>query len=361
MKIRPHPRATAAMTAIVAIVVLTAAADVLPAAATPPASEPPATAKSAVEDNDPPKLSLPVACRLGETCFIQSYVDLDPGPGARDYRCGSATYDGHKGVDFRLASAAAAHEGVAVRAAADGIVKRLRDGMEDVFVTAATRAGVTKRGCGNSAVVDHGGGWQTIYCHMRKGSLAVRPGDAVSRGQRIGDVGYSGLAEFAHLHLMVMRNGVVIDPASGLRVGDACATSDAGATLWDATAAKSFSYRNGEFIGAGFSARQIGTRELEIDHRVVPPNAVSKALLFYARLTNLRANDRISMSVTGPDGFVVKHVSEPLNRNKATYVTFAGRRLRAPRWPAGNYEGKAELIRGGEVIARSDTKLLTLP
>ena len=352
------------MTAIVAIVVLTAVAAILPAAATPPASESPTTAKSAAEDNDLPKLSLPVACSPGETCFIQSYVDLDPSSDARDYRCGSATYDGHKGVDFRLASAAVAQEGVAVRAAADGTVKRMRDGMEDVFITAATRAEVTPRGCGNSAVIDHGGGWQTIYCHMRKGSLAVRPGDAVSRGQRIGEVGYSGLAEFAHLHLMVMHNGVVIDPASGLRVGDACAsgaTSGTTAALWDATAATSFSYRNGEFIGAGFSARQIGTRELEIDHRVMPPDAASKALLFYARLTNLRANDRISMSVTGPNGFAVKHVSEPLGRNKATYVTFAGRRLRATRWPAGNYEGKAELIRGGEIIARSDTKQLTLP
>jgi len=309
-------------------------------------------------------LSLPIVCAPGETCFIQSHVDLDQGPGASDYRCGSATYDGHKGVDFRLRSAAAARQGVAVIAAADGVVKRMRDGMDDAFVTVATRAEVTRRGCGNSVIIDHGGGWQTIYCHMRKGSLAVRIGEAVRRGQRIGDVGYSGLAAFAHVHLMVMHHGAVVDPMSGLHVGDACLATDAirpPATLWDGPAAKAFAYRNGEFLGVGFSARQVGVDELEVDHHVALPDSSSKSLLFFARLANLRAGDRIGLSVSGPGGFAVKHATEPLDRNKATYVAFAGRRLRAARWPSGTYEGRAEIIRGGEAVARSAPVRLSLP
>ena len=47
-------------------------------------------------------LSLPIACKIGETCFVQNYVDVDPGPGVRDYMCGSATYQAHAGTDFRL-------------------------------------------------------------------------------------------------------------------------------------------------------------------------------------------------------------------------------------------------------------------
>ena len=51
---------------------------------------------------DPPiRLALPVACQMGRTCFIQQYFDHDPGPGAKDYRCGVMTYDGHDGVDIR--------------------------------------------------------------------------------------------------------------------------------------------------------------------------------------------------------------------------------------------------------------------
>ena len=48
------------------------------------------------------RLSLPVAFEIGIACNIQNYVDQDPGPGARDYTCGRLTYDGHKGIDFRL-------------------------------------------------------------------------------------------------------------------------------------------------------------------------------------------------------------------------------------------------------------------
>ncbi len=38
---------------------------------------------------DRPQLSLPLACEPHKTCFIQNYVDLDPGAGVRDYACGS--------------------------------------------------------------------------------------------------------------------------------------------------------------------------------------------------------------------------------------------------------------------------------
>ena len=68
----------------------------------------------------PPSLSLPLKCSLGKDCFIQQYTDIDPGPEARDYRCGSATYDGHKGTDFRVLSLEAAARGVPVLASAPG-------------------------------------------------------------------------------------------------------------------------------------------------------------------------------------------------------------------------------------------------
>jgi len=63
-------------------------------------------------------LNPPVDCTLGETCFIQNFVDRDPGPGAADFTCGPMTYDGHKGTDFALPSLAAMRQGVDVLAAA---------------------------------------------------------------------------------------------------------------------------------------------------------------------------------------------------------------------------------------------------
>jgi len=122
---------------------------------------------------DRPQLSLPIACEPHKTCFIQNYVDLDPGPGVRDYSCGRATYDKHSGVDFRILSAEAAKSQVPVLAAADGTVKNTRDGVEDIFFKKAKPEEVAGRECGNGVIIDHGGGWETQYCHLKRGSVRV--------------------------------------------------------------------------------------------------------------------------------------------------------------------------------------------
>ncbi len=47
-------------------------------------------------------LALPLDCDMTDTCFIQQYLDHDPGPGAIDYTCGPLAYDAHEGTDFAL-------------------------------------------------------------------------------------------------------------------------------------------------------------------------------------------------------------------------------------------------------------------
>src|SRR4051812_44563995 len=150
-----------------------------------------------------PVLSFPVACEIGVTCFVQNYVDHDSGSGAKDYRCGALTYDGHDGTDIRLPNLAAMRKGVAVVAAADGVVRARRDGMDDVSIRDAGASAVKGREAGNGVVIDHGNGWQTQYAHMRKGSILVKPRNRVSAGQALGLVGLSGDTEFPHLHFTV--------------------------------------------------------------------------------------------------------------------------------------------------------------
>src|SRR3990170_3859660 len=79
----------------------------------------------------PIELELPIACEVGISCVVQNYVDHDRSTGARDYRCGTLTYDGHDGTDFRLATVAAQLAGVEVVPAASGQVLRVRDGVAD--------------------------------------------------------------------------------------------------------------------------------------------------------------------------------------------------------------------------------------
>jgi hypothetical protein len=140
----------------------------------------PAAPKAAPEG---PRLVMPIACAIGTTCEVQHYVDRAAGPGLSDYRCGRRTYDGHDGVDIRLPDLAAMKAGGAVLAAADGRVARLRDGLADVSVTAVGAPIVAGQECGNGVVIDHGGGWETQYCHLAQGSVRVKVGDAVRAGQ----------------------------------------------------------------------------------------------------------------------------------------------------------------------------------
>ena len=119
------------------------------------------------------ELELPIACTLAEDCTVQQYPDHDPGPGARDYACGGESYDGHDGIDIRLKTFADIERGVPVLAAAAGVVKSGRDGMADKPVRGeADRKALKGRDCGNGVIVEHSDGFETQYCHMRRGSVA---------------------------------------------------------------------------------------------------------------------------------------------------------------------------------------------
>lgn len=305
------------------------------------------------QDTAAPKLSLPIACELGKTCFIQSYVDIDPGPGVQDFACGSATYEGHKGIDFRLLSAAETAKHIAVIASADGTVKGVRDGMADIFVSRGGGSeSVKDRECGNGVVIDHGGGWETQYCHLLKGSVAVKSGDAVTRGQRLGDTGFSGSADFAHVHLQVRHNTEVIDPFSGQPLNAVCLKDRTANTgLWQPETAKVLSYSNGQALGAGFTGALPTLGSVEDQHVAERPAATSPQLVFFARFINLRAGDLVKISVTGPEGFTAEDPGKPIDRNKATWLSYAGKKLTKPAWPAGKYTGKATVLRDGETIA----------
>jgi murein DD-endopeptidase MepM/ murein hydrolase activator NlpD len=63
---------------------------------------------------------------------------------------------------------------------------------------------------GNTVVVDHGMGLQTLYAHLS--SIDVKEGDQVAKGQELGRTGSSGLALGDHLHFEVLINGVSVTP-----------------------------------------------------------------------------------------------------------------------------------------------------
>ncbi len=63
---------------------------------------------------------------------------------------------------------------------------------------------------GNTVAIDHGQGVISFYIHMQK--IAVKEGDAVKLGEKIGTVGQSGRATGPHLHFSIYVNKVAANP-----------------------------------------------------------------------------------------------------------------------------------------------------
>ncbi|OOB90754.1 M23 family metallopeptidase [Rathayibacter sp. VKM Ac-2630] len=69
---------------------------------------------------------------------------------------------------------------------------------------------------GNRTRIDHGGGFETWYCHQSV--KLVRKGQRVKAGQKIGVQGATGNVTGVHLHFEVRLRGVAVDPAFYFRI-----------------------------------------------------------------------------------------------------------------------------------------------
>jgi len=113
--------------------------------------------------------------------------------GYRRWPFGGNARQFHSGLDI------GAPMGSPVRAAMSGRVNAV--GWDDVL--------------GNYIVVSHHSGYRTMYGHLS--AARVKPGAYVGTGERIGDVGSTGLSTGPHLHFTVFKNGVTVNPRTLLK------------------------------------------------------------------------------------------------------------------------------------------------
>jgi hypothetical protein len=96
-------------------------------------------------------------------------------------------------------------EGADALAVANGTVVEVKDSIPENVPGIDSRAvPITLETVGgNHVIIDIGGGYYAFYAHLKPGSLKVKLGDKVKRGQVIGHVGNTGNSTEPHLHFHV--------------------------------------------------------------------------------------------------------------------------------------------------------------
>ena len=170
-----------------------------------------ACAAAAAAEAPPPLLTFyPQAGTLGQDLFVSNHVDLEEGPGLRDFACSDDTYDGHSGQDTGIRSFREVAIGVPVFAALDGRVLSVQ------FAEGGDlNWGPTVSRFDNHVILEHDGGTFTVYGHLARRSIAVKKGQSVTAGTQIGLTASSGNSSGPHLHFTVQRDGRVYEPFAG--------------------------------------------------------------------------------------------------------------------------------------------------
>ncbi len=152
----------------------------------------------------------PQAGIIGQDLYVTNFVDLDDGPGVRDFACGAHSYNGHTGIDSMIRSFREVKIGVPVFAALDGRVLSVQQG-----VGGDLNWGPTVSNFDNHVILDHGGDQQSVYGHLAGASIKVKRGQWVPAGTQIGLTASSGNSSWPHLHFTVRQSFAPYEPFGG--------------------------------------------------------------------------------------------------------------------------------------------------
>jgi murein DD-endopeptidase MepM/ murein hydrolase activator NlpD len=135
--------------------------------------------------------------------FIRPQVYIAQGPSSSSFSASGFTWPVHGLITqfaswYHMALDLAAPYGTPIIAAKSGVVVEANTGGYNY-------------GYGNDVVIDHGGGYKSLYAHME--AVNVSPGQQVVGGSTvIGWIGLTGRTTGAHVHFEIRLNDVTINP-----------------------------------------------------------------------------------------------------------------------------------------------------
>ena len=152
---------------------------------------------------------------------------------------------------------------------------------------------------------------------------------------------FSQLAAFPHVHLTVRQNGKALDPFRRSRDSTGC--GGLADPLWTEDALKALAYRQSDIIGFGFAPGSVTSTQLE-DGTLsgLEPQADWPALVAYGWAINLLEGDSVSVALQVPGDAALEKMA-PIERSKAQYIVFAGRKRPRQGWPKGEYVGRLSI------------------
>jgi hypothetical protein len=293
-------------------------------------------------------LGLPVECVLAQDCFVQQMPDISSEGQVLDPLCGKASYRGHDGWDIRLRSLKDIGR-TAVVSVADGTVVRIRDGIPDrIFDRFQDKELLGGKECGNGVVVEHADGLISQYCHLKQGSVSVRPGARIKKGGSIGLIGASGIAEFPHVHLSIRRDGRTVDPLTGRPLGqipEACGDTTDG--LFEPSARQMLSRSPTTILDVGLA--RVPPELPNLVREGGPPLVkLSEPIVAWVWAINVEQGSLFRIQLLGPDRTPTMDLkTKALEGRKANYLAYVGSKYGATE---GVYDLRIELLAGTRTI-----------
>lgn len=140
--------------------------------------------------------------------YLDTSMSGEGGPGwgspfpGKDWKSAVRSEYGYR-VDPVTGAKGTFHAGIDIGFPAGTVISAVKEGT-------VVAANYYTSGYGYHVIIDHGGGYKTLYGHCS--SLLVNVGDKVTKGQAVGKVGSTGKSTGPHLHLNVYVNGETVNP-----------------------------------------------------------------------------------------------------------------------------------------------------
>jgi murein DD-endopeptidase len=295
------------------------------------------------------KLNFPLNCKLNQDCFVTMYPDH--AQEGKDFSCERLSSPNLRGTLISLRNAKLLYDpGIEVVAVADGTVLEVSNGFEDDYSFTLEQQNDS---CGNSVVIEHENNFRTTYCHLKKSSVLVNPGQKINRGDVIAKLGASGSTSQPQLYFGLSYKSIAIDPFTATDLNTPC--SQAGKTYTKSMWQNHISYRQS-------GIREVGIADAEPELKDIwankyPNNSVasnSKALVFWVHIFGQEIGDKEQMKIYKPDGALFFDKTRIITANYRDALSFAGEHRQNYNFQKGLWKAVYILERDSKTVLESN-------